>query len=171
MRRHVRTVHEQRRDHACPHCNRAFGKASNLTTHVRNTCSPEARRANTARLVQVQENITRALSLLRPGASLPAFWQCGRQQQQPQPPPMPLPLPLHWQPPPPRWQEPPHDEEWVRLHPPLNLSSCVVHCDSDDAHNIIRRTQEDPFNCEDGMRLAPHQSPEDSSSFQIQSIQ
>jgi hypothetical protein len=31
----VRTSHEQRRDHACPHCAAAFGTASNLTAHVR----------------------------------------------------------------------------------------------------------------------------------------
>ena len=33
--RHVRTVHEKRRDHACPHCAAAFGEASKLKTHVR----------------------------------------------------------------------------------------------------------------------------------------
>jgi hypothetical protein len=32
---HVRTVHEKRKDHACPHCAAAFGHASRLTTHVR----------------------------------------------------------------------------------------------------------------------------------------
>jgi hypothetical protein len=31
----MRTVHEKRRDHACPHCAAAFGTAGNLTTHVR----------------------------------------------------------------------------------------------------------------------------------------
>jgi len=31
----VRTVHEKRKDHACPHCAAAFGQASKLTTHVR----------------------------------------------------------------------------------------------------------------------------------------
>ena len=35
LRKHVRTVHEQRRDHACPQCDAAFGTAGNLTTHVR----------------------------------------------------------------------------------------------------------------------------------------
>ena len=34
-RGHVRTVHEKRRDHTCPHCVAAFGQASNLTAHVR----------------------------------------------------------------------------------------------------------------------------------------
>jgi uncharacterized C2H2 Zn-finger protein len=32
---HVRKVHEKRKDHACPHCAAAFGQASDLTTHVR----------------------------------------------------------------------------------------------------------------------------------------
>jgi hypothetical protein len=32
---HVRTVHEKRKDHACPHCAAAFGTAGNLTVHVR----------------------------------------------------------------------------------------------------------------------------------------
>jgi uncharacterized C2H2 Zn-finger protein len=32
---HVRTVHEKRRDYACPHCTAAFGAANSLTTHVR----------------------------------------------------------------------------------------------------------------------------------------
>ena len=32
---HVRTVHEKRKDHACPHCAAAFGEAGTLTTHVR----------------------------------------------------------------------------------------------------------------------------------------
>ena len=35
LTRHVRTVHEKRRDHVCPHCAVAFGRASTLTTHVR----------------------------------------------------------------------------------------------------------------------------------------
>jgi hypothetical protein len=33
--RHVRTVHEKRRDHACPHCAAAFALANSLTRHVR----------------------------------------------------------------------------------------------------------------------------------------
>jgi hypothetical protein len=28
-------VHEQRKDHACPHCDAAFGHASHLSRHVR----------------------------------------------------------------------------------------------------------------------------------------
>ena len=32
---HVRTVHEKRRDHACPHCIAVFGEAGNLTRHMR----------------------------------------------------------------------------------------------------------------------------------------
>ena len=35
MRTHVRTVHEKRRDHGCPHCPAAFGRKGHLTTHVR----------------------------------------------------------------------------------------------------------------------------------------
>ena len=35
LRTHVRTVHEQRRDHACPQCDAAFGEAGNLRRHVR----------------------------------------------------------------------------------------------------------------------------------------
>ena len=35
LTRHVRTVHEKRRDNACPHCAAAFGRASVLTKHVR----------------------------------------------------------------------------------------------------------------------------------------
>ena len=30
LSRHVRLVHEQRRDHACPQCNAAFGEASKI---------------------------------------------------------------------------------------------------------------------------------------------
>ena len=33
--KHVRVVHEKRRDHACPHCAAAFSEASDLTRHVR----------------------------------------------------------------------------------------------------------------------------------------
>ena len=42
LRRHVAVVHEQRRDHACPQCDAAFGEASTLTRHVRavHRCSP-----------------------------------------------------------------------------------------------------------------------------------
>ena len=35
LRTHVRTVHEQRKDHACPQCDAAFGRASDLSRHVR----------------------------------------------------------------------------------------------------------------------------------------
>ena len=35
LRKHVRTVHEQRRDHACPQCDAAFGEAGTLRKHVR----------------------------------------------------------------------------------------------------------------------------------------
>ena len=35
LRTHLRTVHEQRRDHACPQCDAAFGAAQHLRTHVR----------------------------------------------------------------------------------------------------------------------------------------
>ena len=35
LRKHVRTVHEQRRDHACPQCDAAFGQASDLRRHER----------------------------------------------------------------------------------------------------------------------------------------
>ena len=35
LSRHVRVVHEQRRDHACPHCVAAFGQAVSLRRHVR----------------------------------------------------------------------------------------------------------------------------------------
>ena len=34
LTRHMRAVHEKRRDHACPHCAAAFGRASDLTRHV-----------------------------------------------------------------------------------------------------------------------------------------
>ena len=34
MNKHVRTVHEKRRDHKCPHCAAAFGTADHLTRHV-----------------------------------------------------------------------------------------------------------------------------------------
>jgi len=35
MRKHCRTVHEKRRDHACPYCpGVAFGQKSNLTRHL-----------------------------------------------------------------------------------------------------------------------------------------
>ena len=35
LRTHVRTVHEQRRDHACPQCDAAFGQAGHLSRHLR----------------------------------------------------------------------------------------------------------------------------------------
>ena len=35
MASHVRTVHEKRRDHACPQCAAAFGHSSTLASHVR----------------------------------------------------------------------------------------------------------------------------------------
>ena len=35
LTRHVRTVHEKRRDHVCSHCAATFGRAGSLTTHVR----------------------------------------------------------------------------------------------------------------------------------------
>jgi len=42
LTKHVRVVHEKRRDHACSHCATAFGEAINLTRHVRNAqCARE----------------------------------------------------------------------------------------------------------------------------------
>ena len=35
LARHIRTVHEKRRDHGCPHCDAAFGQPSHLATHIR----------------------------------------------------------------------------------------------------------------------------------------
>ena len=35
LNKHVRTVHEKRRDHKCPRCPAAFGDAGTLRTHVR----------------------------------------------------------------------------------------------------------------------------------------
>ena len=35
LRTHVRVLHEKRRDHACPRCDAAFGKADALSRHVR----------------------------------------------------------------------------------------------------------------------------------------
>ena len=35
LRKHVRAVHEQRKDHACSQCDAAFGQAGNLRKHVR----------------------------------------------------------------------------------------------------------------------------------------
>ena len=35
LRTHVGTVHEKRRDHACSQCDAAFGEASKLSRHVR----------------------------------------------------------------------------------------------------------------------------------------
>jgi hypothetical protein len=32
---HLRTVHEQRKDHACPQCDAAFGQVGNLSRHLR----------------------------------------------------------------------------------------------------------------------------------------
>ena len=34
LTRHIKTVHETRRDHACPHCPSAFGQKSHLTRHI-----------------------------------------------------------------------------------------------------------------------------------------
>ena len=38
----MRTVHEKRKDHACPHCAAAFSQANKLTRHV---CARSARKA------------------------------------------------------------------------------------------------------------------------------
>ena len=35
LTKHVLTVHEKRKDHACPQCAAAFGEAGSLTKHVR----------------------------------------------------------------------------------------------------------------------------------------
>ena len=36
LKTHVETVHEKRRDHACPYCNGvAFGEKSTLKTHIK----------------------------------------------------------------------------------------------------------------------------------------
>ena len=35
LRRHVRTVHEKRRDYQCPHCSKAFGQAGDRARHMR----------------------------------------------------------------------------------------------------------------------------------------
>jgi uncharacterized C2H2 Zn-finger protein len=35
LSRHMRTVHEQRKDHACPQCDAAFGEAGTLRRHLR----------------------------------------------------------------------------------------------------------------------------------------
>ena len=34
LKKHVQTVHEKRRDFACPHCAAAFGRACDLKRHV-----------------------------------------------------------------------------------------------------------------------------------------
>ena len=34
LTRHIETVHEKRRDHACPHCPSAFGAKSHLKRHI-----------------------------------------------------------------------------------------------------------------------------------------
>ena len=34
LNKHVRTVHEQRRDYKCPHCPAAFGRANNRARHM-----------------------------------------------------------------------------------------------------------------------------------------
>ena len=36
LTRHVRTVHEKRRDHVCPHCQQAFSRAGHLRQHIQN---------------------------------------------------------------------------------------------------------------------------------------
>jgi hypothetical protein len=41
----VRTVHEKRKDHACPHCAATFTAASSVTKHVR-TQHPENTQSN-----------------------------------------------------------------------------------------------------------------------------
>ena len=35
LKTHIETVHEKRRDHACPHCPSAFGVKSSLKTHIK----------------------------------------------------------------------------------------------------------------------------------------
>ena len=34
LNRHIKTVHDKRRDHKCPHCGDAFGEARTLTKHI-----------------------------------------------------------------------------------------------------------------------------------------
>ena len=34
LKTHIETVHEKRRDHACPHCPCAFGTKSTMKTHI-----------------------------------------------------------------------------------------------------------------------------------------
>ena len=34
LTRHIETVHEKRRDHACPHCPSAFGHKGSLKAHI-----------------------------------------------------------------------------------------------------------------------------------------
>jgi hypothetical protein len=35
LKTHIETVHEKRRDHACPHCPSAFGEKGHLTRHIK----------------------------------------------------------------------------------------------------------------------------------------
>jgi hypothetical protein len=59
LRTHVRTVHEKRKDHACPHCAAAFGHASTLTTHVR-TQHPDNTQSNECPVCMEQMEVAAA---------------------------------------------------------------------------------------------------------------
>ena len=63
----MRTVHEKRRDHVCPHCPKAFGEASKLKRHVRSQHSqddvavPPSQPAAAARPLLAADYIVNAL--------------------------------------------------------------------------------------------------------------
>ena len=56
LTRHVRLVHEQRRDHACPQCDAAFGQAGDLRKHVRTV--HEQREEEEVELLLLMRNTT-----------------------------------------------------------------------------------------------------------------
>ena len=74
-------MHEKRKDHTCPHCAAAFGKASHLTVHVRTVHhAPHCKR--TAEAARASGGAGSAAALLAAAMRQPAHLAQQQQQQQ-----------------------------------------------------------------------------------------
>ena len=65
LTRHMRAVHEKRKDHACPHCASAFSQASSLTTHVRAVHEKLLRGLSLCDLLENQQSCGVKISFVR----------------------------------------------------------------------------------------------------------